>query len=663
MSFRLPTLNGELKGWNMKSNPEFNLLNKKDSLFSQGKKIYLLVTPKSDSLYQVFEEVKRLETELREEFTNAEVLSPTVFYSKMIRNWNTRNNSLTSFLKEGSEVPLLKQLIAKDHTSFLIIFSKADLSNVQTKDFDSIIAKYRSNVKVEALSELHLAEDIKQNMSFDLKYILSLIALFFILYMGYAFRTYKAIVYTLFLIVVSIISTAYLFSFLGMTINVTSILSFPIVLILALSDALHLLSGYAKNSVIENKDERITATLKLFVIPSFFSSFTTAVAFFSFYIFGESTYVQEFGLITAIALMLEFVLAYLVSPIFLYWIDIKGIRDKELNYVAHFLYNKRVPITLLFGAITIISAFFIRDVRIESSMDALFPRGSRSEHLNEELKKNYFDVLEASLIITPASNLTSEQTDSIVESIAASCRSMNGVVNVNSASNTYLFKSKLGKKVDLFKVLGERSPYFNENTGQYLIDCQFKDDEFIRNFARSWRSRSAKDYSIEVVSNKLMMDRSNYMISISLIESLSTAGLSIFVVILLLTRSVLTSVLSLFPNIIPLGLVVLLYVFFELDMNMITSFTMVIALGLLDDDTIHILYRKLWLKQPMEELNFSVLSSGLLLSFTFLIFIISKYFPVQQFGFVTALIFLIGVICEMTVMVWILEYVTKPRKK
>lgn len=652
---RIPEINGSLEGWNSASNPEYQLLKKRDSLFQRNERIMIVISPKEDSLYQTFKEVKKLKSNLLQKFPDAILISPTDFYSKMIRHWQTKNNRLDDFLKEGREVPILSQLIGKDLSSFLMIFSMNSLAEVNADEFDRILVEFNNSFDARAISSVHLTRDTTKSMKQDLSIMIVMIVLFFLLYMLFAFKSFKAIVYMLMLIAISVYSTTILFDFLGRDIEVISIIAVPIVLVLALSDSLHLLSGYGKLEHLVEKNDRLKETIRLYIVPSFFSSFTTAFAFFSFYLFGDTRFIKDFGLITAIGLLLEFFIAFLISPFLLNWINLRSTEKHGLNRLPRALFEIRKPITIAFVIVTIMGGALVSQLKIDHKLETLLPRGSQSRDLNSELNKNYFSILDASLMITPKVTLKDSVVRMDVKKIAKSCLQMEGVLNVNSATNEYYFRSKLGREVNLYNVLGDNSPFFNQKTGGYLIECQFENDEQILLFADHWRNVNMDNYQIEVVSQKLMMTKSNHMVASSLIKSLSTAGLTIFLVILLLTRSFRASLLSLFPNLVPLGFIVLFYIVLDLDMNMITSLSMVVGLGLLDDDTIHILYRRLWLKRPMEELSFSVISSGIILSITFLIFGISKFFPVQQFGLVTALIFLVGVIAELTIMVWILN--------
>ena len=92
-----------------------------------------------------------------------------------------------------------------------------------------------------------------------------------------------------------------------------------------------------------------------------------------------------------------------------------------------------------------------------------------------------------------------------------------------------------------------------------------------------------------------------------------------------------------------------------MNINILTAITAVVCLGLLDDDTIHILYRRLWLKEELNELSVSILSSAFILIVGFGLFSISSFVPIRVFGWVSSLVILFGVIIEITLMQWLIE--------
>jgi predicted RND superfamily exporter protein len=662
-----PSFSGQLEGWNLASNPEYRALIRKDSIFGKGEKVFIRIQPHSNDRTEVLRAIGVLEKELLRHFPDGEVLSPLTFYQKMRQHWQGQDRSLSEFLRSAQEVPLLRQLIARDAQSFLLIVTLPELAQVDTDELDLTLQVAGGEVfQADSLSEVHLAQAIETSIRKDLLIILFLISGIFLGYFLFSFRHIGALVYMVTLIALSLVTTWLLFSLLGFTINIISIIVFPVVLILALSDSIHLVTGFQQLGQGEPREERIRHTLERYIVPSFLSSFTTAAAFFSFYWYNESAFIREFGLITAVALMVEFLIAFLMAPFLLNLIPRKPIRAGAMLGVAAWMRRNKQWFSFGLVLVLVASLFFVSDLRIESGSDTFFPRGSKVRQLNQEFKANYFSPLEANLIIgaKAGAKVPMDTLQSYVRQIAQTSKGIEGVVEVQSATDSYWFENRMGLRTDLFRHLGKRNPYFEPDSRQFLIQCQFQRPSDIPPFADYWRNMPIQaGIDLEVSSTKLMMDTSSRMLSISLLKSLITAGLTIFLIILLLTRSIWIAAMSMVPNFIPLGFIVLIYGLFDANLTMITSLTLVIGLGLLDDDTIHILYRRLWLRAEMEELNFSILSSGFLLVIAFLSFGVSHFFPVQEFGMVAAMVFLVGVVCEMTIMVWVLDKVVDLRTK
>jgi len=667
--FNLPQLTGSLSGFELENNWHFEQYKKTDSLFGHQQKIYLHVTPKNDNRNQTFGGVAYLSKNISESYPKVSIISPISFYVGMKDHWKSKDSSLVSFFEEAESIPILNQLIAKDKKSFLIVVTSKNNKDLNVKEFNEIIQNPIDGIlAVKAISPMHIEDAIARYIKFDVRNIIVLILLFFFLYIMLVFRNLYAVLFTGSIVVVSIVATLYLFSLFGFRMNLISVLAIPIVLILSLSDALHLLSSYVKYNYIEQKNERLKTVISHVIIPSFFSSATTAAAFFSFYFFNESPFIKEFGLITAIAIMLEVVITFSIAPFLLYKFNIMKVYDKQIIGLSIFFIRLRKPISVGLLALMIIAVFLAKDLEFKSSNEIFFPTNSAIQETHDELRENFASNLALDVFVQlEATHFENESEKEIAETellnytrlLSKKFKKEELIVHVNSATNNYFFKSKMGIPINLFKVLGSKNPYYNEITETYHIELKLASADNIIAFQKTELDQLIanvpKNMKVTYSSLAILTDEVNKSVSSSLIKSLSSSGIVIFLMILLLTKSIKTSLLSLAPNIVPLAFVIIIFYVFNIHLNIITAITGVICLGLLDDDTVHILYRKLWLKEPMEELSFSILSSAILLIGGFSFFLVSSFEPIRVLGWVSALIFFIGVISEMTLMQWILD--------
>lgn len=656
----LPKYNGELGGLESEKNEEFHKLKSVDSTFRNGQSFYFLCAPKTNNTHEILDRIDSLSTSLLRIYPNARVSTPAPFFHEMRRYFGAKAEKWDHFMHKADSVPLLNQLIADDQKGFMIILSASENELIETKIVDSIAKNTEGNaLKIELLSELHLTEVIGQTLASEMTWITGLILLLFTSYILFMIRNIRGILFMLFLIMVCLVSVPMLFSILEFQINVISIISLPIVLILVLGDSLHLVAGTNKYYEIENDSERMTMIVKRFIIPSFYSSLTTAFAFLSFYFFSESEFVRQFGLVTSLAVMLEFLITFLISPFLLYKTRISSLRDFNLFKFSNFLSKKRLQISIVLGALTILSLFIIPKLVIDASPDSYFPKNTPITERYNYFKTNYYEPLSINIVVKNTGDLSDSSRMNTYQKayeLNKKIQDIDYIKSVSSSADVFLFKNKMGITVNLFNHLNENDPFYNYENDEYLLDVKLKDLNKTGAFL-DWLDKYPKQESIKITSasREKMLNEMTHSLTSTLMESLLTSGLGIFLIFLLLTRSIKLALLSLLPNLIPIGITLIFFYIFDFQLNLLTSLTLVISLGLLDDDTVHIIYRRLILKEEMEELTFSVISSALLLSIAFLIFALSNFEPLVVFGIICALIFMVGLISELVMFRWIID--------
>jgi predicted RND superfamily exporter protein len=660
----LPEFTGDISGFKIDNNRHFEAFNKADKIFKHNSKVYLHIYPKSNNLSAVKELIHEISNQIKTDFQEVSLISPLEFHKKMSQHWKIKNNSLSAFLDQASNVPVIGQLISKDKKSFLLVASFPSKDSIDASYFNKFeILKHQEIKSINTFSISHVEASIEDYIRKDLLVLTFLIIFFFIIYILLVYRTINALIFTGFIILIPIAASLSLFYFFGLKMNLISILVIPILLILALSDALHLMAGYIKFKDVANKNDRVNKVISHYLIPSFFSSATTAAAFFSFYCFNDSKYIQEFGLITSIALMIEFFITFLIAPFLLYFISPNMVYDRFVNSISFFLLRHKKAFSYASFLILIISGFLISKIVIKSDTEIFFPQNSKIRNIHESFKESFYSSINLNILIKSDNSVSRESTNNFIKKLVKKLKSERVITGVISSTDQYFFKSKIGIPVNLFKNLGENNPYYNAKLNIHRIELHFTNGnkvvEFSKNRLNEIISKPPDGINISTVSSAILMDEVNSSVSKSLVQSLSSSGLVIFLMIFLLTRSISASILSLLPNLVPIAFIAILFYVFGISLNIITSLTAVICLGLLDDDTVHILYRKLLLKEEMEELSFSILSSGIILSFCFSLFLISSFKPIQMFGWISALIFIIGVICEFTLMQWIIAIISK----
>lgn len=659
----LPSFDGKLVGFDLNENVFAQTLKRIESLFGTQNRLYIKITPANDNLQEVFSGLQELEKKLVEKFPEAKIISLHKFYYLLFPGEEKSSIQLSGFIREASSYPILNDLISNDTKSFLVVMVRDSLTNFDIHAFNSITGyRYTGIKQIKAISLFHIEDTIQQYIRKDFIVLSCAITIFFLLFFFFTFRSFSALLFNTAVIGISVFSSLFFFSIFNFHLNIITILVIPVVLVLSLSDSVHLLSGYAHFKHLTNQNERLINVVKLYILPSFFSSATTSVAFLSFYFFNDSEFIREFGLITGLSLMVEFFLTFFTAPYLLEKVNVSKINKKEINGFSNFLERNRKPFSLFFLLIFISSFYFVRKLEFKSDTNMFFPKNSELNKTHEELNRDFYSHIKLDILIEPKNNISNEDENyklrTYVSSLTKLFRNTKNVVRVNSATDNHSIRLIPGSTINFLNHLGKRNPYYNKENNLYRIEIKVNNAESVKEIAYKILPsliHKYPEYKISFTSVVLIMDYVNMRVSRSLINSLLTSGFFIAFMIFLLTRSIPITFASLLPNLVPLSIITYIYLLLGFEINILTAITAVVCLGILDDDTIHILYRRLWLKKPLDELPFSIFSTSVLLTIGFGMFCLSNFRPTQVLGGVSALVFFFGMICELTLTPWLID--------
>ncbi|TFH49189.1 MAG: hypothetical protein E4G92_02285 [Bacteroidia bacterium] len=247
----------------------------------------------------------------------------------------------------------------------------------------------------------------------------------------------------------------------------------------------------------------------------------------------------------------------------------------------------------------------------------------------------------------------------IVGDLSREISSWPEVASVQSFTDQLDFERRFsvpGFRVTIFP--RSKNPFVSKDQNCYRINVKIKDSRDI------WKVNSMLStgfspyepvFKCGVYSDFLFFHYISSRVTSSILRSLLLSAVLIFLLIFLLTRSVRITAAAILANMIPIGFLILILAGFRIDLNITTSITLVVCLGLIVDDTIHILYRSVLLKIPLDELSFGVLNTSIILTVGFSLFLLSQSKQIQLFGILNAIVFMIAVISDLAVLSWLLN--------
>lgn len=653
---RIPEIDGGLSGFDIEHSETFKAGKKIGKVFNVNDFIEIKVVPKDTSTRVVFESLAQLETELVESF---EGISVNSLHSakKIFKSAIANDSSIFSTIDRSAEIPIVEKLIGKQKEAFLMLILLDSTNNFKVNSFDSIIAKeYPGIDKLISVSRFHVEAQIERTLVKEVVLLFVIILSLFSVLIYYIYKDLKALAYIFFIVIISLIPTVFLYTFLDISVNLISSLIIPVVLILSLADAVHLLTGFYQ-SKIEDRTLRVKQSIRTYITPSFFTSLTTTIAFLSF-LFNDSDSMKEFGLIIALSVCCSFVFTYAISPFLLLKISPKNLANQQLiSPVLAFLSKNRKKIAFGLVLLGMIASPLFTQLKFNTDFDSFIPNNSEVSKHRNELLKSFDSQLLLSILLEKKKGSNKEVEEQIVQ-LVTELNQLPTISRIKSIKDQLDFKKKYGVLGNLIKFPNKSNPYRNKERTAYLVELRYKD---IKQITQSTEIIKAilKPYDAyfetTFFSTALLVDEVNKKIAKSLFISLFFSFLFIFISIFFLTKNLKLTLICLFVNIIPLSFISLILYLGNLDLDVLTAITSVVCLGIVVDDTIHVVYQKKVINHDSQELGFSILSTSLILILGFMTFTISSFSPTQNFGIITASIFFFTVLADLTLLPYLID--------
>lgn len=657
----IPKIDGKLDGLNFKQNKYYQAGKKTAAFFKINDFVEIKITPESTTTNKVIEGVRELEKQLKKQIRKSKCKSLHTF-SFLFQNELLLDTtiSIQQSLLAKKEFPMLANFISKDAKSFRFILMLDSSEHFDLTLFKHIINESYQGIKdLKSLSHFHIEEAIASSIQKDVLLIALLILILFCFIIYYCYRSIQAVLYCSIIILLSILPAFLCFSILDVSINLLTALVIPVVLILSLADAIHLLTGYYQSQAT-TKEDRIKESMNAYIIPSFITSLTTAIAFSSF-LFNDAESIRNFGLIIAVSVMVSFFITYGISSYILSLIKPKQIPKNLIYHFFDFLQNKKRVFSIGLIILTLISIPLASQLSFNTNFDSFIPKNTEVLANRNELNRDFNSQLSIHLLVQKPTSQSLELFENRLTNFIDSTKSINGIGTVQSFKDV-IYPSKEFNILAQIILNEQKSLYRNKDEGIYRLEIRLTDIKKLKDVTSTLeKTLVANNFTYNLYSQALILQETDRLVAKSLLTSLSLSLGLIFFVILTLTRSIKIMIISALVNLMPLSFLSLIFWIGHHDINVLTSIIVVICLGIIVDDTIHMIYRKAILERSENELGFSVISTSLVLVVGFLCFLVSSFEPCQVFGYVSALIFLITVITDLTLLPLLIDNIKRKK--
>lgn len=415
---------------------------------------------------------------------------------------------------------------------------------------------------------------------------------------------------------------------LGFALNMISMLIPTILMVYSVSDAVHIINIYHKEGIQnkhDNKIELITRTIQKSLIPCFYTTLTTFVGYFALYLSPLPAF-KNMGVFTCIGLILSFLLVYVITIIGFSFLTIdfksekpvlqlKSISQAKVIYWLNGITSKyKHSIIIGFTFVLIWGIFAVFQVKIDTNSLDLLAEGKAKQDLRlVESKLGGSSRLQLDISRVNGQMILDKESIAFIEKFQTKLNDNRlitapvSVINVKSfleKRNPVLFPTKVSQeKIEntLKSVNHDDNTFFelfSEDFTSAGIVLSFKEvktsqlEQMLNEIERDFNNTANSNlYKLKINGFAVVFAQLNSFILQTQFKSFFAAFFVAFLCLWYFIKSFKTTVLVLIPNLLPLAILAIFMMLFEIPLDVTTAMITPIMLGIAMDDTIHLVYK------------------------------------------------------------------------
>jgi predicted RND superfamily exporter protein len=512
-----------------------------------------------------------------------------------------------------------------------------------------------------------------------------------------SFKSWRKMLLTIVAVGVSVLWTLGLYSLLGYSYNVLASMLVPLIVVLAIADDVHMMQHWDEERRHKSAEESFKATVAHLVTPLLGASGTTALGMLSLAT-SNVIAVRSFGVGSAIGIMVDFMISIVFVPTVLSLMKPETGEPPHEKYlvtpmrrVAAFSTRHPVPVVAVAVLLTLVAAAGIRNLRVDTNHINFFapshPLGQSARVIDGELSGIYsFQIL----LEGPAESLSTPDNLQRMHRLEEELRTFPNVKKVRSVAD---YVRRINKELhdgdpaadvvpsDAATVAQELFVFTLGGEGRRELERVVASDYSKAQIDVKLRAMSS-DVVLELIertdvlaaeafkgtgikatttgSGRLFSTLDHYLVE-SQISSFSTAFVTVFAVIFIVFRSARFGLLTIAPNVLPVVAVLGVMGFLGISMNIATVMVASVALGVVDDDTIHFInrYRREVAKGAGTDRAIEIatvhegrasLTTAVINSLGFGVLLLSEYKPTAWFGGLLGLTMAVAFLAEVFIL-------------
>ena len=511
------------------------------------------------------------------------------------------------------------------------------------------------------------------------------------------FRSWRKTLLSMIAVLVSVLWTLGLYSVMGFTYNVLSSMILPLIVVLAIADDVHMMQHWDEERRLGDNEHAFKATVAHLAAPLLGASATTALGMLSLAT-SNVVAVRAFGVGSAVGIMMDFVISLILVPTLLTWVRPETSEAPHERYLIEPLQRvarfscahpgRVVAASLLIGVVAALGMFRLRvDTNHINFFRASHPISRSASVIDKELSGVYsFQIM----LEGPPDSL---KTPNALHRIDRLEQSLRGFPHVRKVTSVVDYVKRINQELNdgrreasvvpddansiaqelfVFGLGGEgrqeleRMVSTDYSRAQISIKLESMSSDLVLQLVED-ADRLAKSAfngtairSFTTGSGRLFSTLDHYLVT-SQLSSFATAFITVFGVIFVVFRSARFGVLTIVPNLLPVVAVLGVMGYLDISMNIATVMLASVALGVVDDDTIHFInrYRKEVARGASTDEAIAVatahegrasLTTALINSLGFGVLMLSEYKPTAWFGGLLGLTMAVAFLAEVFIL-------------
>jgi predicted RND superfamily exporter protein len=516
---------------------------------------------------------------------------------------------------------------AKSVTIFLTIAGSSD-----KKRNDSTVVAIEAITESFPFEQTHVAGKIKGGMYFirqlqrELVVLMCCSFLLLVVFLYFSFRSLWGVLIPIIIVGIALIWMVAFMATLGKEITFMTVLMPSILLVVCVSNVIHIVQKYLDELRHgRTKTRALWTAFKEIGLATFLTSFTTAVGFMSLYPSAIMP-IKEFGWIMAIGVYVSFGLAFSLLPSLLYLMKkpkVSGLHahdtfwNRHLHSLFIWLINRRTGVLAVSFLLMFLSIVGLLQIKFDNSFIDDFASSEEvaADYLFFEKEFSGFRPFEISLA-TGHDSLTFYNMKVVreLDKIEQGVQEIYGagfIISPNTfikgtrraVNGGFANEYKLPADEDELKSVirnVKRLPrvdirsYLTDDKKEARISAKTLDrgGHINRQLNEKFKEYMRTNVDPAIIRYQLtgmpyLTDKVNEFLAQNILSSLTIAFMVIALIMGVLFKSLRMIVIAILPNMLPLLLIAAMMGTFGIDLKISTSIIFAVAFGIAVDDTIH----------------------------------------------------------------------------